>query len=100
MALFGEDMIHKYKTLDCPDANNRTPESGEQKYTLNFSLESGDDYLEIEMGKKGRDSILRMLTQEKLDQLCASCGHLLARHTAQEGMCLDCNCVGWVDENN
>jgi hypothetical protein len=28
---------------------------------------------------------------------CANCIHPLSRHTGNgEGLCLDCNCVGWV----
>lgn len=32
-----------------------------------------------------------------LNAPCYNCGHSLARHTASgEGLCLDCNCIGWV----
>lgn len=60
-------MIIKHKSSDCPDANGRQPISGEQKWTLIFPLENGDDYLEIEMGKKGREAIIAMLKQEEAD---------------------------------
>ncbi len=60
-------MIHSFKTSDCPDADGRVPQPGEQKWTLSFPLEGDDDYLEVQIGAKGRESFLRMLEQEKKD---------------------------------
>jgi hypothetical protein len=60
-------MIHQYKTIDCPDANNRIPKDGDYKWTLSFPLENGDDYLEVEIGKRGRDAILAMLSEDERD---------------------------------
>jgi hypothetical protein len=34
----------------------------------------------------------------KVETPCAECGHALERHQAQEGMCLDCRCMGWETE--
>ncbi len=28
--------------------------------------------------------------------LCGECPHALRRHAAEEGMCLDCPCLGWT----
>lgn len=39
-----------------------------------------------------------MQNEDEYGRLCnlPSCGHELRRHQAQEGMCLDCQCHGWV----
>lgn len=29
---------------------------------------------------------------------CEDCGHSFIRHTAVEGACLDCACIGWTIE--
>ena len=63
-------MDFHFKTKDCPDANGRVPQPGEQMWTMNFPLEGGDT-LWVEMGKLGRDSILTMLKQEDEDNLKA-----------------------------
>lgn len=60
-------MILKYRSSDCPDANGRIPKSGEQKWTLSFPLENGDDYLEIVIGRRGREAIKAMFNQEESD---------------------------------
>lgn len=60
-------MIRRLKTRCCPDAGGREPEPGEQKWTLSFPLEGGDDYLELEVGRRGRDALLAMLAQEEAD---------------------------------
>lgn len=60
-------MLIKYRTMDAPEANGRTPISGEARWRLSFPLENGDDYLEIELGEKGRRAILDMLAQETED---------------------------------
>lgn len=60
-------MIIFHRASDCPDANGRVPLSGEQKWTLSLPLENGDDYLFIEIGKRGRNAILAMLVQEDKD---------------------------------
>lgn len=59
-------MIYRFKTKDCPDANGRQPQFGEQKWTLNFPTEDGGRVF-IEMGNKGREAILTMLAQEDSD---------------------------------
>jgi hypothetical protein len=60
-------MLIRYKTSDCPDADGREPRFGEQKWTLTFPLEGGDDYVEVEIGQKGRAALLAMLKQEEED---------------------------------
>lgn len=54
-------MIIEYKTIDHPEADGRKAIRGEVQYTFSFPLENGMDYLEVRMGKKGRDSFVRML---------------------------------------
>lgn len=61
-------MIRKFKARDCPDADGRQPLPGEQKWTLSFPLEGGgDDYIEIEVGRRGREAMRAMLEQEDRD---------------------------------
>ncbi len=57
--------IIRYRSIDSPDARGRNPESGELRWTLSIPLENGDDYLEVAVGKRGRDAIKRMLQQEE-----------------------------------
>jgi hypothetical protein len=60
-------MLRKFRAIDSPDANGRQPQFGDQKWTLTIPLENGDDYLEVEIGKRGRDGLLAMLRQEEED---------------------------------
>jgi hypothetical protein len=60
-------VIHRFKSSDHPEADGRIPQSGEQGWRLTFVLEGGDDYLEIEISKKGRDALIAMLAQEDED---------------------------------
>ena len=62
-------MIHTFRASDVPDANGRQPQSGEHKWTLSFPLENGDDYLEIEIGPRGRAALKAMLAQEEADDI-------------------------------
>jgi hypothetical protein len=60
-------MIRYFKSIDCPDAGGRIPNEGEQRWTLSIPLEGGMDYLEIQIGKKGKEALVRMLKQEEMD---------------------------------
>lgn len=60
-------MLHRFKSVGAVGADGRQPRFGEQKWTLTFPLEGGDDYLEIEIGKKGREALKAMLAQEEAD---------------------------------
>jgi hypothetical protein len=60
-------VIRRFRASDCPDADGRQPQPGEHKWTLSFPLEGGDDYLEVEIGAKGRAAIRAMLAQEEDD---------------------------------
>ena len=60
-------MIRQVKSTCCPDANGRQPKDGEQSWTLRFPLENGQDYMEVKIGKRGRDALLDMLGQEAID---------------------------------
>jgi hypothetical protein len=59
-------MLHRFKTQDCPDANGRTPDAGELKWTLTFPLENGD-ILHVEIGERARDALRWMMRQEERD---------------------------------
>lgn len=60
-------MIQKFKTEDHPSANGRLPEPGERQWTLTFPLEGTDDYLEVCIGKRGHDALIKMLVDELSD---------------------------------
>lgn len=73
-------MNYRFKTKDCPDANGRAPQAGEQKWTVYFPTEDGGRVY-VEMGKQGRDAMLSMLAQEEEDDAtgtphgsCFACG--------------------------
>lgn len=66
-------MIRKFRTTDHPEADGRLPQTGDQQWTLRFPLEGGDDYLEVSIGKKGRDAIRAMLIQEESDDAAGRC---------------------------
>jgi hypothetical protein len=48
------------KTKDCPDANGRTPQLGDVKYTLALPLENGET-LFLELGSKGYEQMGQQL---------------------------------------
>lgn len=51
---------------DDPEANGRTPREGEQRYTLIFPLENGDD-LKLYMGREGINEFAGMISQMMID---------------------------------
>lgn len=65
-------MIHTFRSSECPGADGKPPEPGDQKWTLSIPLEGGDDYLEVEIGKKGRAALRAMLEQEEWDDAQAA----------------------------
>jgi hypothetical protein len=56
-------MIHYFKSSCVP----QNPTAGDMKWILTIPLQNGDDYLELELGKRGRDAIKCMLEQEEKD---------------------------------
>ena len=60
-------MILKYRAIDHPEASSRHPEPGDLGWTLSVPLENGQDYLELQIGEKGREAIRKMLDQEDKD---------------------------------
>ncbi len=54
------------RTVDSPDANARTPESGETRWALTIPLENGDT-LTLYLGKKSRDTIFGMMIADCQD---------------------------------
>ena len=58
------------RTKDHPEANGRTPQPGEQGYTLRFPLEDGSDlivYCGAETFQHFSDMIGRMMIDDALD---------------------------------
>lgn len=62
-------MIHRIVAADAPTAAGRQPQPGEQQWTLTFPHENGDDYVEIVIGKRGREALMAMLAQEDTDDV-------------------------------
>lgn len=60
-------MIVTLRSMDHPEANGRHPRSGEQQWTLSVPLENGQDYLELHLGKRGREALRDMLNKEEED---------------------------------
>lgn len=54
------------KTRDCPDANERNPIPGEEKWTFTFPLETGET-LALEMGEEGRNNLRHVILDEMID---------------------------------
>jgi hypothetical protein len=52
---------------DSPDAYGRTPQIGEQKYTLLFPLENGDE-LRVHMGKEGINTFASFVANLMVDE--------------------------------
>lgn len=59
--------IIKMRCSDHPAANGRKPSESEIGYTLSFPLENDMDYLELQIGMKGRKALKDMLEQEAQD---------------------------------
>ena len=55
------------RSIDHPEVNGRCPIRGEQQWTLSVPLENGQDYLELHLGKRGREAVRSMLNQEEKD---------------------------------
>jgi hypothetical protein len=51
---------------DDPEANGRTPQVGEQQFTLTFPLENGED-LKLFMGREGMNHFMGMISQMVYD---------------------------------
>ncbi len=85
-------MIHRFVASDAPTAAGRKPLLGDQEWTLRFPHENGDDYIEIIVGKKGREAMKAMLKQEEEDDrngvvACFSCGA-----PTKDGLCTRNGC--------
>ena len=55
-----------YRCKDDPEANGRIPQKGEQRYSLLFPLENGDD-LRIHMGRESFNHFSDFLGQMYVD---------------------------------
>lgn len=51
---------------DDPEANGRTPRSGEQRFTLTFPLENGESLL-VHMGKESMNHFTTFIAQMMID---------------------------------
>lgn len=59
-------MVIEFKCKDDPEANGRTPLIGEQRFSLLFPLENGDD-LKIQMGKESMNHFETFIAQMMID---------------------------------
>lgn len=56
----------EYKCKDDPEAQGRTPLKGEQRFTLIFPLENGDE-LKLHMGKESMNHFETFIAQMMVD---------------------------------
>jgi len=59
-------MAIEYRCKDDPEANGRKPLAGEQRFTLKFPLESGEE-LQIHMGREGINHFETFIAQMMID---------------------------------
>lgn len=56
----------EYKCKDDPEANGRIPQKGEQRFTLKFPLENGEE-LKLHMGREGMNHFETFIAQMMVD---------------------------------
>ena len=56
----------EFRVKDDPEANGRTPQKGEQRFTLVFPLEDGRE-LKLHMGREGMNYFESFLVQMMFD---------------------------------
>jgi hypothetical protein len=61
------DKQMEFTVKDSPDANGRKPVAGEQRYTLTFPLDSGED-LKVHMGKESVQRFAGMIAELMVDE--------------------------------
>jgi hypothetical protein len=59
-------MILTYRCKDDPEANGRKPVIGEQRYTLTFPLENGDE-LQVYAGKETMNNFESFIAEMMVD---------------------------------
>lgn len=60
-------MTLEFKCKDDPEANGRVAKRGDQRYTLTFPLENGENLL-IHMGKEGVNNFATFLANLMVDE--------------------------------
>lgn len=58
--------VIEFRCKDDPEANGRTPQKGEQRFTLIFPLENGDE-LRLQMGRESMNYFESFLAQMMID---------------------------------
>ena len=58
----------EFRCKDDPEALGRTPQIGEQRFTLTFPLEDGTD-LKVNMGREGMNHFETFIAQMMVDDL-------------------------------
>ncbi len=58
--------VIEFRCKDDPEANDRKPQIGEQRFTLLFPLENGDD-LKVHMGREGMNHFESFVAQMMVD---------------------------------
>lgn len=59
-------MIIEFRCKDDPEALGRTPQRGEQRFSLLFPLENGDQ-LKLHMGREGMNHFETFIAQMMID---------------------------------
>lgn len=60
-------MAHEYRCKDDPEANGRTPQRGEQRFTFLFPLENGEE-LKVHMGREGLNVFSSFIANLMVDE--------------------------------
>ncbi len=65
----------EYRCKDDPEANGRTPQRGEQRFTLIFPLEDGQE-LKIHMGRESMNHFETFISQMMIDDSLERQAHI------------------------
>lgn len=68
---------HYFTTRDCPIANGRAPQSGEQMWEFHWTIEDGSR-LWLRMGRESHDKFREFILREELDDAADAAAERLA----------------------
>lgn len=60
-------MLHEFKCKDDPEANDRVPRPGDQRFTLTFPLETGDE-LKVHFGRESLNHFTSFVSNLMVDE--------------------------------
>lgn len=60
-------IVIRHKTIDDPEANDRVPRPGDERFTLKFPLENGDE-LQVSMGRESLNHFAAFIANLMVDE--------------------------------